>query len=111
MEINNLQGVNAYTNSPDSTQSTDTALHRRQNLEAARTDLNTANTDAAKQAFEVNITEEARERLAARKAQDAELERTEEAHLRENQAVENDAPSSQSIVPTHESSQIVNIVA
>ena len=101
MDINSLQGANAYTNVPEATPPVDNTLLRNQNVEASRTDLREESTNAAQKAFEVSITQEAQDRLAAEAAEKPTETRT---ATPENQ-------NNQDIVPAHEVSQIVNIVA
>ena len=97
-----MQGVNAYTNTPDTTPQVDNRELSNQNLEASRTDLNTENTNAAQKAFEVSITKEAQDKMAAQAAEDL---------LQTQTTTPEDQQTAQDIVPAHENSQIVNIVA
>ncbi|MBU1340738.1 MAG: hypothetical protein KKE44_24305 [Proteobacteria bacterium] len=101
MEINSLQGAAAYANVPNATPPVDNTRLREQNVEASRTDLNTENTQAAQQAFEVTLTREAQDRLAAQKA--------EASNAAQTQPPENQ--NNGTIAQTYETSQIVNIVA
>lgn len=64
MDINSLQGSAAYAKISGSTPPVDNTASRNQNIEAANSTLDAQITARAQQAFEVNITEEARERLA-----------------------------------------------
>lgn len=100
MEMNNMQGVNAYTNPPGTTPQVDSTQLRAQNSAASKSDLNTENTNAAQQAFEVSITEDAK-RLAAEAAEESAQTQT---TTPEDQAAQN-------IVPAQVKSQIMNIVA
>ncbi|MCP3872227.1 MAG: hypothetical protein GY699_03610 [Desulfobacteraceae bacterium] len=105
MDINSSQGANAYTSAPNATPPVDNTQLREQNVEASRTELNTENTAAAQRAFEVTITQEAQNRLAA----DAAL-RNQEA-VNETQATSTENQTNQNAVPPAEANQIVNIVA
>lgn len=99
MNINSLNGVNAYSNIPASTPPVDNSQLQEQNREASRSELDyQART---KQAFEVSITEEARQRLAAQNAENSRQARSEEI----------DSKDRNTIVPSQNASQIVNIVA
>ncbi len=100
MEMNNMQGVNAYTNPPATTPPVDNTQLQDQNLEASRSDLNTESTNAAQKAFEVSITEDA-QRLAAQAAEKSVQTQT---TTPEDQAAQN-------IVPAQVKSQIMDIVA
>lgn len=103
MEINSLQGANAYTNALETTPPTNDARLRDQNLEASRTDLNTESAQAAQKAFEVELTQEAQDRMAT--------ERTQEQTRTQAQTTAPENQTDQNPVPTQEQSQIVNIVA
>ena len=100
MEMNNMQGVNAYTNPPGTTPPVDNTQLQDQNRAASRSDLNTENTNAAQQAFEVSITRDA-QKLAAEAAEESAQTQT---TTPEDQAAQN-------IVQAQGKSQIVNIVA
>ncbi len=100
MNINSVQGANAYTNVQNTTPPVDTAQLRDQNLEASRTELNQESTTAAQQAFEVTITQEAQRLSAETNEESAEVA----AQQLEDQNNSNTEPA-------HETSQIVNIVA
>ncbi len=100
MDINSLQGTTAYTNTPGTTRRIDNAELREQNVKAAKTDLKTEDANAAQKAFEVSITEKARERQASEEAKEA-REAKAEAEMQNNRNTEQ----------AHETSQIVNIVA
>lgn len=99
MDINSLNGVNAYSNIPGSTPPVDNTQLREQNREAARLALESQNQ--AKQAFEVSITQEAREKLAAQS--------TENTQQAQNEISDN--VNAKNTMPAHSASQIVNIVA
>jgi len=97
MEINNLQGAKAYTNTPGTTPPV-----RNQNSEASITDLNLENTNTAQQAFQVNITQEAQDKLADQETRNI---------LAKTQTTTSEDQADNNITPAHEKSQIVNIVA
>lgn len=99
MDINSLNGANAYSNIPASTPQVDNTQLREQNREAARSALESQNQ--AKQAFEVSITQEAREKLAAQS--------TENTQKAQNEASGN--ANAKNTIPSHSASQIVYIVA
>ncbi len=96
MDINSIQGANAYAATRPVTESN---VVQEQNQEAAQADLNQESTRAVQEAFEVNITEEAR-------AQQAAAGETEETQLPEPAQA---AAADQG--PAQQPSQIVNIVA
>ena len=98
--MNNMQGVNAYTNTPATTPQVNNTKLRDQERVAYRSDLNMENTNAAQKAFEVSITEDA-QRLAAQAAEKSVQTQT---TTPEDQAAQN-------IVPAQVKSQIMNIVA
>ncbi len=101
MEINNLQGAQAYTNPPGTTPPVDNVQVQDQNLETPRTDIKPEDTNTAPKAFEVSITQEAQDILAAQAAREpAETKTT----TPEDQTAKN-------IEPAPENSQIMNIVA
>ncbi len=107
MNINSVQGANAYTNIQNTTPPVDSAKLREQNLEVSRTEQNKENTTAAQQAFEVTITQEAQQLSA--KNNEAPVQKAAqpiEDQTTKNQANQNPEPES-----VHEASQIVNIVA
>ncbi len=99
MDINSLNGANAYTNTPNSTPSVDHTQLREQNLEASRPALDTQNT--ATQAFEVSLTQEAQDRQAAETTQNAQ----------ETQTTAPENPNNETTAPAQNPNQIVNIVA
>ncbi len=98
MDINNINGSNAYTANKSATPPVDNSLLENQNREAAKADLNQETSRAAQQAFEVNITQEAQDLLAA------EAPPTQAASDKEPE-------QDQSPAATQEARQIVNIVA
>ena len=65
MDISTIQGSNAYTANQQTPQPVEDTLPKRQNREAS--DLKQDNTRSSQQAFEVTITQEAQDRLAAEK--------------------------------------------
>ncbi len=100
MDINNINGPNTYTANKSATPPVDNALLENQNREAAKADLNQETSRAAQQAFEVNITQEAQDLLAA------------EATPPPTQtASDKNTEQDQSPAATQEARQIVNIVA
>jgi hypothetical protein len=101
MEINNMQGAKAYANPPGTTPPVDNVQVQNQKLEATKTDINSENVITANKAFEVSITPEARDTLAAQTSKEPAETQTK---IPEDQAAKN-------IKLTHEKSQIVNIVA
>ncbi len=107
MNINGVQGANAYTNVQNTTPPVDKL--REQNLEASRTELNNENTAAAQQAFEVTITQEAQQLSAKSNEAAPEVATQQAVQPIEDQPTENQANSDTE--PVHETSQIVNIVA
>jgi hypothetical protein len=100
MDINSIQGANAYSAVPNTAPPIDNSQLRDQNLEGSRTGLNSDNT-AAQQAFEVNITEEAQQRLASENSEETQ----QAAQLPAEQS------DTQNSAQPYETSQIVNIVA
>ncbi len=105
MNINSLQGQAAYNNTA-APQAVDNAQLRNQNLEAARTELNEKDTQATRDAFEVNLSREALETRSAqnRETSEAAAETRASSLPEENQ-------SDQSAAGANSASQIVNIVA
>ncbi|MCG8632531.1 MAG: hypothetical protein MI863_01820 [Desulfobacterales bacterium] len=97
MEINNIHGANPYANARPAAESN---LVQEQNQEAAQADLNQESTRAVQEAFEVNITQEAREQQAAasEEAEETQLPEPVQAAAAEQE-------------PARQPSQIVNIVA
>ncbi len=96
MDINSIQGANAYAATRPVAESN---VVQEQNQEAAQTDLNQESTRAVQEAFEVNITQEAREQQAAA-SEETEETRPERAQV-----------AAESQTPAQQPSQIVNIVA
>ncbi len=109
MIINSVQGANAYTNTQNTSPAVDTAKLKEQNLEVSRTELNTENSTAAQQAFEVSITQEAQQLSAKNNEVAAKATAQQAVQPIEDQTTENQANSDTE--PVHERSQIVNIVA
>ncbi|MCP4670921.1 MAG: hypothetical protein GY857_06415 [Desulfobacula sp.] len=101
MEINNMQGANAYTTSPGATPPVDNMQAQNKDLEASRTDINPENTDTSKKAFEVSITQEAQDLLAAQATREP----------AETQTKTPEDQTTEEIEPTPENSRIMNIVA
>ncbi len=101
MDINSLQGVAAYTNVPNTTPQIDKTILPSQNPETSTADLNTENASNGQNAFEVNITQEAQDRLAAEKT---------EAQIKK-QTTTPDDQSNQNPRPAHGANRIVDIVA
>ncbi|MBU1196661.1 MAG: hypothetical protein KKE62_10355 [Proteobacteria bacterium] len=99
MDINSLNGANAYSNIPGSAPQVDNTQLREQNREAAGSDLESQNR--ATRAFEVSITQEARAKLAA--------QTTENTQQAQNEA--SGSANTRNTMPAHSASQIVNIVA
>ncbi len=64
MDINSVQGPAAYANTLNTTPPVENTQTRDQNVEASGATLDSQTRQAAQQAFEVNITPEARDRLA-----------------------------------------------
>ena len=68
MDINTIQGSNAYTPHKSIPVPVDDTLLKNQNREAAQTDLNQETTRAVQDAFNVRITQEALDRQAAERS-------------------------------------------
>lgn len=100
MDINSIQGANAYQNTQSTPPPVDDTQLREQNVEASRSELDTRRE--ASRAFEVSLTQEARDLLAAEENDRA----TEPAESTTSEAAANEP-----VVPTQDASQIVNIVA
>ena len=101
MDINSLQGATAYTNVPNTTPQVDKTVLPSQKPEASTADPNTENTTNGLNAFEVNITQEAQDRLAAETNKD-------------QTNIQTTIPGDQDNLntkPAHETNRIVNIVA
>ena len=103
MELNGIQGSNAYTNAQNHNPQVDNSQLREQNIQSSRADLDTETANAAQQAFEVDITTEARDRLAAETAEQgappAQTAPAEAPEAQENQT------------PAQRGNQLLNIVA
>ena len=99
MEINRLQGSMAYINVPNATPQNDNTLIRDRNNEPSGTDPNTGNTPAAPNTFQVTLTREAQDRLAAEATKAPILTQPPKDQTNQN------------MVSAYETSQIVNIVA
>ncbi len=65
MDINTIQNANAYLNSNQSSQAQRDALINETNQAAARTDVTRETADMVKNAFNVDISEQGRQQLAA----------------------------------------------
>ncbi len=100
MEINSSNGINAYANVPHTTPSTDNSQLRQENTEASRSDIDPQSS--ATQAFEVSITQEAQDRLAAENTQE-----TEQAQA----AAQPEDNTNEPAAPAQNTSPVVNIVA
>ncbi|MBA3009329.1 MAG: hypothetical protein KKF12_08430 [Proteobacteria bacterium] len=98
MDISTIQGSNAYTANQQTPQPVEDTLSKRQNWEAA--DLNQDKPRSSQQAFEVTITQEAQDRLAAEKVAISAAQTAD--------PVRGPSPASGS---ARDASQIVNIVA
>ncbi|MCP3942022.1 MAG: hypothetical protein GY710_11135 [Desulfobacteraceae bacterium] len=100
MDINNIEAIGAYSTDTQTSAPTEDTLVREENQRAAQADLDQETARAAQQAFEVNLTQEARDLSAA-----------------ENSPAQTTAAPDQNPEPdprpsaTQETSQIVNIVA
>ena len=92
MEINSLQGATAYTNVPNTTPQVDKTVLPSQNPETSTVNLNTEKATNGQNAFEVSITQEAQDKLAA-------------------QTTTPEDQSNQTRKPALETNRIVNIVA
>ncbi len=109
MEINSSQAANAYTTAPNTTPAVDNANLKVQSTEPVQTDLNTENENTAQKPFEVNITQEARDRLAAEATQEQVEVQTDA--LAEEQIPQPEPRTEEAPATAQETSQIVNIVA
>lgn len=101
MDMSSLKGVSAYTNTRNTTPPVDQAQLQNQNLEALKTGQAKENANAAQKAFEVSLTEEAREKMASEASQ-------------EKLKTQSSAPvdqGGQGAAKAYETSRIVNIVA
>lgn len=70
MDINSTNGINAYANVPNTASRIDSSKLREDNVEATGSELETQNNTP--QAFEVNITQEAQDRMAEDRTQEPE---------------------------------------
>ena len=104
MEINNLNASSAYTNASTANPPVHNTQLREQNIEASNAQLDRSTANAAQQAFEVTITQEA-QNLQAQNAQQT------EAAVLEAQAQTEQPQNQEDAVPSNKASQIVNIVA
>lgn len=102
MDINNIQGSNAYTPHKSTPVPVDDTLLKNQNREAAQTDLSQESTRAVQDAFSVRITQEALDRQTAEKST---LPPVQAAGPEETDQTD------QSPVQARQASQIINIVA
>jgi len=101
MDINSLKGISAYTDTRNTTPPVDQAQLQTQTLEASKAAQAKENTNAAQKAFEVSLTEEARDRMASQASQ-------------EKLKTQSSAPvdqGGQGVAKAYETSRIVNIVA
>ncbi len=102
MDINSLKGASAYMNPLTPTGPVDQTMLQNQTSEASKADPAKENAGAAQTAFQVTITNEARERM------------TSEAKPETSERQSTPPPSSQGsqgVAKAYETSQIVNIVA
>lgn len=102
MDINNIQGSNAYSAPKSPPVPVDDTLLRNQNRESAQGDLSQESTRAIQEAFDVRITQEARERQAAEKTAPAPLPA---------EGPEKSTGPDQGTLQASNASQIINIVA
>ncbi len=96
-----MQGAKAYANPPGTTPPVNNMQVQDQNLETTKTDINSENVTTTKKAFEVSITPEARDILAAQVSKEA----------AETQTKTPEEQTARDSEPAHKKSQIVNIVA
>ena len=68
MDINSLNGSTAYTNIPNGSPPVDNTRLPEQNAEASSINRNTETSQGTPKAFEVTLSPEARDRLAAEAA-------------------------------------------
>ena len=103
MEINSLQGAAAYSNAT-ATPSVENTQLRNQNIESSRSDLDTRTANTAREAFEVNLTQEAQNLSAGQTVPQENLNADQsQARPTENQNT--------SATESNDTSRIVNIVA
>ena len=105
MDISNINGANAYTANKPASQPIENSPLRNEPKQALETNLN-QEAAPAPQAFEVNITQEAQDRLAA-EATPPPVKTEPDQNIRADQAPKPD----QNPVATQEARQIVNIIA
>lgn len=113
MDINSVQGSAASTNTLSTTPPVENVQTHEQNLEASQTRLDEQANRDAQQAFEVNITQEARNRLA-QETEEPRVENPEpttETTARAPVPEPVREPPAQTTPPTQEPAQLVNIVA
>lgn len=103
MEINSVQGINAYNIRP---QEGNTAPLEEQNRSAARSDLTSQEVQQAREAFEVNISQEARRLTRETQPPQADQPPAEPPEGPAQTASRPDQAAAQ-----QQASQIVNIVA
>ena len=112
MDISNVQGFNAYTANKPATPPVDNALLQNQNREAAQTDLTQENIQAAQQAFEVDITREARDLMAAEGEASAQTTPQEQNPMQvQNPAQDPNLTPAQRLAQEEKTRQAVDIVA
>jgi len=99
MDISNINGSNAYAANNSTKPPVDSTLLENQNQKAAGTDPNQETTRAVQQAFEVDITQEAQDKMAM------------EAKPPVQEASNQKSGADQSTLATQEARQIINIVA
>ncbi|MFH2061210.1 MAG: hypothetical protein ABIJ59_20280 [Pseudomonadota bacterium] len=109
MEINSLQGAAAYSNASSATSPVNNTHLRDQNIEASRTDLDTQSARAAQEAFQVTLTQEARNLQS--EATTRQESATQAQPQEQAQAQPPEARNNNTISRAIETSQIVNIVA
>lgn len=106
MDINSIQGPNAYLNTQSSPPPVENEQLGEQNREASQSNID-AGTQASR-AYEVQLTQEAQDRLAAQRAE-------QQAQSRQTQPEEPPPPPEQQqpqqVMSAPDASQIVNIVA
>jgi hypothetical protein len=103
MDISNINASNAYTTNESVKPPVDSTLLKAQDPKTPEADLN--QKTASQQAFEVNITQEAQDLLAAEATQPSI-----ETPLSDNTS-DDESGQSQSPATAQEARQIVNIVA
>ncbi|MFH2093557.1 MAG: hypothetical protein ABIJ31_14450 [Pseudomonadota bacterium] len=109
MEINNLQGAAAYTNTSSASLPVNNTNVQDQNIQASRTELDTQNARAVQEAFKVSFSQEAQNlqtEAATKQESAAQAKRQEQARMQT--AV---TQNGNTIVSASQASQIINIVA